>query len=166
MRFGKIFFFIVLLICIFETARLWNLAPAQMASHFNFQGHPDGFMPKVQFFASQLQVFLVVLGLGLLIQLLFLIMPAKWINMPDREYWLVPEHHAELVNNLSVFGFALFGTILIVIQIGLELSVYANLQKPVIFAGQIMLPVIAGFFIFSAFLLFQLTRSFRRPPAS
>jgi hypothetical protein len=36
MRFGKYFFFLVLLLCIFETARLWFLAPDRMASHFNF----------------------------------------------------------------------------------------------------------------------------------
>jgi fructose-specific phosphotransferase system IIC component len=137
-----------------------------MASHFNFQGNPDGFMPKMQFFASQLQMFLVVVGLGLLIQLLFMVMPAKWINTPDREYWLIPEHHTELVGTLSSFGFALFGTILLVIQVGLDFSVYGNLQKPVFFPGQVMIAIIAGFFIFSTFLLIQLTRSFRHPPDS
>jgi hypothetical protein len=59
MRFGKIFFFIVLLICIFETTRMWFLAPAQMASHFNFLENPYGFMPKVQFLAPNVQMALV-----------------------------------------------------------------------------------------------------------
>ena len=166
MRFGKIFFFIVLLLCIFETARLWFVAPAQMASHFNFQGNPDGFMPKLEFFASQLQVSLMVVGLGLLMQLIVLVIPAKWMNTPNKEYWLVPEHHDQLVENLSSFGFALFGTVLLVLQVGFELSVYANLQKPVLFGAQIMLAVIGAFFVFSAYLLFMLTRSFRIPPGS
>ena len=47
------FFFIVLMICIFETTWLWFLAPARMASHFSFLGNPYGFMPEVQFFAPQ-----------------------------------------------------------------------------------------------------------------
>jgi uncharacterized membrane protein len=166
MRFGKYFFFFVLLLCIFETARLWFLCPAQMASHFNMQGSPDGFMPKMQFFASQLQVALVVIGLGLGLQVLVLVTPIKWVNTPNREYWLAPEHRDEMVENLSSFGFALFAAILLVVQIGFELSVYANLQAPVHFAAQIMLPVIAGFFIFSAFLLFLLTRTFLHPPGS
>jgi len=166
MRFGKIFFFIMLLLCIFETARLWFLAPAQMASHFNYQGSPDGFMPKMQFFASQVQVALVVIGLGLLMQVLVLVTPVKWINTPNREYWLAPEHRDEMVENLSSFGFALFGAILLVVQVGFELSVYANLQEPVHFAAQIMLPFIAGFIIYSFVLLFLLTRSFFRPPES
>jgi len=148
MHFGKYFFFIVLLICIFETARLWFLAPAQMASHFNIQGLPDGFMPKAQFSASQIEMSLVVIGLALLMQLLFWVIPAKWINTPNRAYWLVPEHHQELVENLSSFGFALFGIIPLVVQVGFELSVYANLQKPVVFSAQVILPVIAGFFVF------------------
>jgi uncharacterized membrane protein len=163
MRFGKVFFFIVVLFCIFDTARLWFLAPARMASHFNFQGNPDGFMPKIQFFASQLQVALTVIGLGLAMQVLVLITPVKWINAPNREYWRAPEHRDEMVENMSSFGFALFGAILLVLQISFELSTYANLQQPVHFAAQIMLPVIAGFVLFSFVLLFLLTRTFRFP---
>ena len=52
MRFGMIFF-IVLMICIFETTRLLFLAHARMASHFNFLGNPYGFMPKVKFFVPK-----------------------------------------------------------------------------------------------------------------
>lgn len=166
MRFGKFFFFIVLLLCILETARLWFLAPLQMASHFNFLGNPDGFMPKLQFFILQVQVTLVVIGMGLLMQLLVLIIPARWINMPRRDYWLIPDHHEALMENLSSFGFALFGGVLLVVQLGFDLSTYANLQAPVHFSAQIMLPAIAGFMIFSAVLLFFLTRSFRLPPES
>jgi len=166
MRLGKYFFLIVLLLCIFETTRLWFLAPARMASHFNFQGNPDGFMPKLQFFVSQIQVALLVIGLSLLMQLVVLVTPARWINLPNRDYWLVPEHHDALMENLSSFGFALFGGILLVVQLGFELSTYANLQAPVHFSAQIMLPVIAGFMIFSVVMLFLLTRSFRIPSES
>jgi len=166
MRYGKIFFFIVVLICIFEIARLWFLAPAQMAAHFNFQGSPDRFETKLDFFASQLQTSLMVIGLGLLMQVIFLIIPSRWINTPNREYWRLPEHRDQMVENMSSFGFALFGTILLVVQAGFELSVYASLQQPVHFAAQIMLTIIGGFFIFSAILLFQFTRSFRLPPES
>ena len=166
MRLGKYFFLIVLLLCIFETTRLWFLAPARMASHFNFQGNPDGFMPKLPFFVSQIQVALLVIGLGLLMQLVVLVTPARWINLPNRDYWLVPEHHDALMENLSSFGFTLFGGILLVVQLGFELSTYANLQAPVHFSAQIMLPAIAGFMIFSVVMLFLLTRSFRIPSES
>ena len=53
MRFGRIFFIIVLLFCIFETVRLWNITPAQMASHFDIQGEPDRFSTKAQFFSFE-----------------------------------------------------------------------------------------------------------------
>ena len=166
MRFGKYLFFIVLFICTFETARLWYLAPAQMASHFNMLGNPDGFMPKAQFFASQVQEMLMVIGLGLVMQVLVLVTPVKWINTPNREYWLAPEHRDQMIDTLSSFGFALFGAILLVVQVGFELSINANLQQPVHFAAQIMLPFIAGFFVFSSFLLFLLTRTFLHPSGS
>jgi uncharacterized membrane protein len=165
MRFGKIFFFIVLVACVIEITRLWFLAPDQMASHFNIQGSPDSFVPKIQFFSFQIQTALVVIGLGFLMQLLILVIPAKWINMPHREYWLASERRAATIENQSSFAYALFGAVLLVVQVGFELSLYANLQKPILFAAPIMLLVIAGFFIFSFFMLIQLGRSFRLPPA-
>jgi len=165
MRFGKPFFLVVFFICIFETIRLWFLAPLQMASHFNKQGMPDGYMSKAGFFASQGQVALVVIGLGLLIQVMILIIPTSWINTPNRDYWLRPEHRNEMVEALSSFGAALFGVILLVVQVGFDLSVYANLQEPVHFSAQIMLLAIGGFFIISIILLFELTRYFLHPPS-
>jgi uncharacterized membrane protein len=164
MRFGRIFFVIVLVACIFETARLWSTAPAQMAAHFNIQGDPDRFVPKEQFFWFQIQTALVVVGTSLVPQVLFLILPVNLINMPNRDYWLAPERRDATVDRLSSFGALLFGVILLVIQAGFELSFAANLQTPIHFNAQLMLPIMFGSFIVIGLMLFWLTWSFRRPP--
>jgi uncharacterized membrane protein len=165
MRFGRLFFLIVILFCVFETARLWSLAPAQMAAHFNVQGNPDRFVTKEQFFGFQLQTALVVILTSILPQVLFLILPPERINMPNREYWLAPERRAKTVDRLSSFGAVLFGVILLVIQAGFELSVSANLQTPIFFQAQQMLMIMVASFLLIGLLLFWLTRSFRLPPS-
>jgi uncharacterized membrane protein len=163
MRFARALFIIVLLLCCLETVRLWFLCPDVMAAHFNLEGNPNRFVPKLLFFGYEAQTLLVVIAASLVVQVLPLILPAGWINMRNREYWLSPERRANTVNRLSSFGAALFTVILIVIQVGFELAVSANLQKPIAFAAQIMVPIIVGFILLSLVLLFWLARSFRLP---
>src|SRR6202142_1216286 len=123
MRFGRIFVVIVLLVCIFETVRLWGLAPAQMESHFDISGNPDSFTTKAQFFGFELQTMLVVIGLGVLAQIFVLITPVEWVNMPHREYWLAPERRDQTVDRLSSFAAIIFGMVLLGVQAGFELAV-------------------------------------------
>ena len=163
MRFARVLFIIVLLACILETVRLWFLSPDVMAAHFNLQGNPDRFVSKLEFFGFEAQTVLVVIAAGLVIQVLPFILPVGWMNIRHREYWLSPERRTATVDRLSSFGAALSTIIFLVMQVGFELAVSANLQKPVVFAAQIMTPLIAGFIFLSLMLLFWLGRSFRLP---
>ena len=164
MRIGKFVFIIVLLLCIFETARLWFLSPARMASHFDIQGNPNAYASRLQFFSFQVQTALVVIGLALVMQILVLVVPVNLMNLPSREYWIAPEHRDGLRERMSGFAFWLFAAILLVVQVGFELSVQANLHTPVHFSAAIMLPAIAGFMVFSILMLFALGRSLMLPP--
>ena len=165
MRFGRIFFVIVLLACIFETVRLWTITPAQMASHFDIAGNPNRFDAKEQFFGFEIEIMLVVIGMGVIMQIVVLITPVEWVNlrMPNREYWLMPEHRDELTDRMSSFAGMLFGTILLGIQAGFELAVSANLHQPIVFNAGPMWAVIAGLFVVDGLLLFRLMISFRVP---
>jgi uncharacterized membrane protein len=122
MRFGRIFYFVVIVICIIETARLWSLSPAQMAAHFNIEGNPDRFVSRAEFFWFEIQTMLIVLGVSVVPQLLFLVLPASLINLPNREYWLAEEHREETLNRLSSFGASLFGVIVLTMQAAFELA--------------------------------------------
>ena len=165
MRFGRIFFILVLLVCIFETVRLWNISPAQMASHFDITGAPNHFTTKEQFFGFELETMLVVIGMGVGTQIFVLITPVEWINikMPNRAYWLAPEHRDEIIDRMSSFVAMLFGIVLVGIQAGFELAVSANLHQPIIFNAHLMFIFIAGFFVISILMLFWLAISFRIP---
>ncbi len=163
MRFGRVFYILAILICIFEIVRLWNLAPPQMAAHFNVQGSPDRFVSKAEFFWFQIQTMLVVMVVSILPQILFLILPVKLINLPNREYWLAPERRAETVDRLSAFAALMFGVILLAILAGFELSASANLRTPIIFNAQWMLVVMIISIVLIGLMLFQLRASFRLP---
>ena len=163
MRIARVLFILVILLCGLETVRLWFLSPDVMAAHFNILGNPDRFVSKLEFFSFELQTVLVVIAAGIVLQILPLILPAQWINLRHREYWLSPERRAATLDRLSSFGAALFTIILLVIQAGFELAVSANLQKPIVFGAQIMVAFIVGFIILSFVMLFWLARSFRLP---
>ena len=163
MRFGRVFYVIVLLICVFEAARLWSITPAQMAAHFDILGNPDRFVPKAEFFWYQIQTMLVVVIVSLLPQILFLVLPVSLINMPNREYWLAPERREGVMDRMSSFAAMMFGIILLTIQAGFEISAYANLRTPILFNARLMLMVMAASFIAIGVLLFQLITSFRLP---
>jgi hypothetical protein len=161
MRYARVFFIIVILFCGFEAVRLWFLPPDVMAAHFNVQGNPDRFVPKLVFFGYQAKTILVVLALSLVMQILPMILPVQWINRPNREYWYSPEGLEATINRLSSFAAALFALILLGIQAAFELAVSANLHKPIVFAAQIMVPVMVGIFVLSIVMLFWLAWSFR-----
>ncbi|HEY9152324.1 MAG TPA: DUF1648 domain-containing protein [Anaerolineales bacterium] len=165
MRFGRTFFMIVLLACVFETVRLWTITPAQMASHFDIVGNPDRFTTKAQFFSFEIETMLVVVGMGLVTQVLVQITPVEWINikMPNREYWLAPEHRDEIMDRISSFAAILFGIVTLGVQAGFELAAYANLHQPIVFNAQIMFMVIAALFISTFLMIFWLMFSFRIP---
>ena len=165
MRFGRIFFIIVLLVCIFETVRLWYITPAQMAAHFDISGNPNRFTSKAQFFGFEIETMLVVIGMGVVTQIFVLITPVEWINlkMPNWEYWLAPEHRDEIIDRMSSFVAILFGIVALGVQAGFELAVSANLHQPIHFDAQKMFMLIAGFFVVTILMLFWLMISFRIP---
>ena len=163
MRFGRIFYFVIILICVIETARLWSLSPAQMAAHFNIEGNPDRFVSKAEFFWFEIKTMLIVLGVSVLPQLLFLVLPASLINLPNREYWLTEERREETLNRLSAFGASLFGIIILTVQAAFELATYANLRTPIRFDSQQMLIMMIGSLVGIVGLLAWMLFSFRLP---
>jgi hypothetical protein len=163
MRFGRIFFIAVLLLCLLELARLWSITPDTMAAHFNIQGSPDRFVHKAEFFRFQVQTLLVVFLVSLPFQFLFRVLPPGGINMPHREYWLAPERRAGTLDRLNSFGTVLFGIILLTVQAAFEISAYANLQTPIMFNASLMTAIMAASLLLVLVMLVLLILSFRLP---
>jgi hypothetical protein len=75
--------------------------PAKVASHFNAQGLPDGWMSRSQNLSVMGAIGLIlplfILGTGLLTAAI----PSGSINLPNRDYWLGPEHRDETVGYIA-----------------------------------------------------------------
>ncbi len=81
---------VVLLAAGADLAWHWPGLPERLATHFNAAGHADGWSSRATFVKMW---FVMIAGSGLLfagLWALMMFLPARWINMPNRDYWLAP----------------------------------------------------------------------------
>ena len=105
----------------------------------------------------------IVLLLSLIFQLMPLIIPLEWANMPNKAYWLEnKDRRIEVKERLSSFAAALFTLVIIVLQMAFELAVAASQQIPAHFAAEKMPFFIVGLFLGALLMIIWLGRSFNR----
>ncbi|SPE61458.1 conserved membrane hypothetical protein [Verrucomicrobia bacterium] len=137
--------------------------PDRVATHFNLQGEPNGWMSR-----PANQVFMLIFGLvfplfvvGLSFAAQFL--PASLINVPNREYWLAPER-ANQTSGYFVRHSLWFACLAVGFVTGIEYSiVQANQQSSPRLSTPILL-VVVGYFLAGTFVwVAVLFQHFRRP---
>jgi uncharacterized membrane protein len=142
------------------------ILPDQVAIHFGPGGTPDGW-------ATNLASTLIMLGIHILVfcslyfsPRLFTAVPSKWISLPNRDYWLRPEHRSEATARFShhiwQFGSALF---LFMFFAGL-LTLKANLSDPVRLNERLFLIALVIFLAYTVYWTVALLRAFRVPEDS
>lgn len=113
-----------------NAASLW-IGPPSVAIHFGSGGQPDGWAPSYINALLMTMVNVVIFVSFYFAPLLIRKMPAKWINLPNRSYWLKEENRAKAASMLSVelyrFGAATFVFMFVVTV----LVIKANLSEPV-----------------------------------
>lgn len=65
--------------------------PAQVATHFDFNGDANGWTPKNDLAGSAGVALAIVTGSLVIMPLAIWLMPASAMNLPRKEYWLDPE---------------------------------------------------------------------------
>ena len=127
--------------------------PGLVASHFGASGVANGFMPLV-FYVRFMIAF--VIGLPTLVVLVawYALGDSRTrINLPNRNYWLAPERHAETIAFLRA-GLIWFGILLVTFLCYVHwLVVLANKAQPAQLAGSWL---VAGLVAFLAALLIWL----------
>jgi len=81
--------------------------PLRVASHFNFEGLANGYLPRD---AYLMLMYLLMLALPLAIIVLNLALPRispRLVRIPAREYWLAPERRAAAYASLAASGFVI-----------------------------------------------------------
>ena len=141
----------------------WILLPERVAIHFGAGGFPDGWGSNLA--ATGLNVGVSLLLFGLLTRSADLVrrVPVRWINLPNRAYWLAPERReataAQLHERLQSFGTALFGFLAVAEWLTLE----ANLSDPVRLDEPLFLGALGSFLVYTLYWTWSLVRAFRVP---
>jgi uncharacterized membrane protein len=104
--------------------------PARVASHFVADGSANGYMPRSGYLTLMLALIVCLPLLLVLLQGVLRFIPQRFLNLPNREYWLAPERRAATLAFIQNHG--VYVGILLVVFLGFVhgLVVLANNQQP------------------------------------
>jgi uncharacterized membrane protein len=140
-----------------------DILPNCVAVHFGPGGAPNGWGSK---YVSAL--FFLIIQSALFFSMYYssrtiFMFPARWINLPNKGYWLRDENRpraAEIISELMwQFGAALC-VFLFIVNL---LTIRANLSSPVMLDERTFLIALIVFSIFIVYWLVRFVRSFRVP---
>ena len=164
-RYPKTVYFLMLVAGFIQWVRYYPLLPERMASHFGYDGTPNGWQPKDAFFL------IMLLAVGLTFSVSFLVprriaaRPDDKINLPHREYWLAPARREETFRFIAA-QMAWFGcAILFLVLFATFLAIRANLSPGGRFDNRTMMEVMAAFLFLLVLWLVHFLRHFYRLPA-
>ena len=146
-----------------QIAWFYPQLPAKVASHFDGQGRPNGWMSKDGFFllyGAMLALQLAVFGAG---ARLIRRLPDRWFNLPHRDYWLAPERRDQTLDYLEGWGLW-FGCAVMAFLLGIfQLAIEANLKQSPLALGPTW-ALLGGFFAITAIAVARLLLHFARRP--
>lgn len=133
-----------------------------VASHFDASGRADAFMSGGVYRPFML---VFVVGFPLFIVFLLAVLPRRFprfINIPHRDYWLLPEHREQTFRFLERHAL-LLGCMLILFCCVVHWQVVlANAQNPPRLANGPFLVALSAFSVAVCVWVLMLTRRFRR----
>lgn len=139
------------------------ILPDRVAIHFGLGGTSDGWATKLTSTLMMLGIHTLVFCSLYFSPRLLTVVPSKWISLPNRDYWLRPEHQSQAVERFSQymwqFGTALF---LFMLFVGL-LTLEANLSDPVRLDERLLLIVLVIFLAYTVYWMVALLTAFRVP---
>lgn len=160
----RIVFLVMLLMAILQWVRVYPLLPPKMASHFDFNGTPNGWQSKEAFFTVMIAVIALSTVIGFLIPLLMASLPDNLINLPHKAYWLAPERREEsyrlIGTQMGWFSCAL----LFVLLYATWQAIKVSLPEAGHFNSQGMMEVLAGFLLLSVLGTVRFVRHFYTVP--
>jgi uncharacterized membrane protein len=156
-------FLTVFILAILFNILSYVILPDRVAIHFSLGGRADGW-------ASKEINLLFFLGLYLLMFLLFwyspsLLMntPKKWINLPNKSFWLAEENKPAAIQKIESLMWKLGSAFFIFFFIISALTLDANLSNPVKFNESLFFIFLAIFLIYTVYWCIKLFQSFRLP---
>lgn len=137
--------------------------PPVVASHFNFAGVADGFMPRHIYRA-------VFVGFTLFMPLLLAVLPlafmrgeARLLNIPHRAYWLAPERREQTIAFLRMHHLRMAVVLALLLAYVHWLVVKANSVQPPMLSTPAFLAGLGVFLVCTVAWMVVLLRRFPRP---
>jgi Protein of unknown function (DUF1648) len=144
-----------------ETAYYLPLLPERLATHFDISGRANGWSRQSTFtrmLAVQLAVFWILfIGAGLIGRI-----PDRWINLPNKAYWLAPERREASLAFLRDWTRWFLAATLAFLTFVEGLALRANFRAPPEFPGRPFLLFLLAFAITFVAMMVMLFRRFRR----
>jgi uncharacterized membrane protein len=165
-RYPKIVYFLMLVAGLLQWVRFYPLLPERMASHFGYDGTPNGWQSKDGFFLVMLLAVGITAGMTFLVPRRIAARPGNRMNLPHKAYWLAPARREETFRFIAA-QMAWFGcAILFIILFATFLAIRANLSPDSHFDNDNMIKVLAAFLFVTVLWIVHFLRHFYRLPAN
>jgi uncharacterized membrane protein len=164
LRISRWVFAALLIAVVAQAVVYYPQLPERMASHFNGAGQPNAWSPKLGFFGLQAFVVAVVTASFALLPAWIQRLPARLINLPNKDYWLAPERHA---TTMASVGAALtwFGCVVLTFILVITWRVIRfNLGLDPVLPASTLGTLLAGLVICVVLLILRMLYLGRRPP--
>jgi uncharacterized membrane protein len=159
----KALFVLIAIVAATHFYSLYAQLPQTIASHFDGRGMPNGWQPKVLFFAFLVGAVVIAAVVAFAVPRILEAVPTELINLPHKEYWLAPERRAE---SLAFFKtqFAWFGCgLFLFLVFTFEFAIRANFrERPQLDSSFVY--ALGAFLLFSLFWVVRIMRRFGSPP--
>lgn len=158
-RLPKLVFLLLAAYAAIHFSAYYSQLPEVVASHFDARGVANGWQTRSAFFGVFVGVTVLAVVVGFGVPRIIAVVPPQLINLPNKRYWLAPEHLAETLEFLNTY-FAWFGCAVFLIMIlTFDYAVQSNLHPDHPPDVSRMWYILVGFLVF---VLVWITRMFIR----
>jgi len=160
----KLIFVLLVLYASIHFSYYYPQLPGVVAPHFDGRGAPNGWQTKPAFFVVFVGVSVLAVVIGFGIPQIITVLPAQLINLPNKRYWLAPEHVAETTEFLTAY-FAWFAcAVYLVMILTFDYAIQSNLHPQNRPDPARMWYILAGFLLFVLFWIVRMLAKFFRTP--
>ncbi len=113
--------------------------PEVVASHFGGSGVANGWMPRDTHVLLAQGLFVFLTAMFCFMGWIMARIPAKWVNLPNKDYWFSTEREADTRRHLSGWGYGFGAVVNLFLIFAFHLVYRANLSSPVAFDNTAMI---------------------------
>ncbi|HET9994867.1 MAG TPA: DUF1648 domain-containing protein [Candidatus Acidoferrum sp.] len=163
-RWPKLIFVLLVLYAAVNCSYYYPQLPGVVASHFNGRGAANGWQTKSAFFTVFAGVSALAAVVGFGIPRIITAVPRELIHLPNKKFWLAPEHLAE-TQQFFITYFAWFGcAVFLIVILTFDYAIQHNLHPDNPPDPARMWYILVGFLLFTFVWIIRMLAKFLRPP--